>query len=165
MGSVVLAIDHSLCNTGFVVCAEGKYSAGLFQRKQDKQSKHAVWAQILDMGQTLLTLYKPATVILESPNVARSEGAAASKFSVYALAGIFANADCAVHYVTARKVKEAAGLIHTASKTDMVQAMYARFAQDITWFYHHGKICTAKNEHIADALGALEAYKRMTSTK
>jgi hypothetical protein len=40
----------------------------------------------------------------------------------------------------------------------MVQAMYARFAQDIEWFHHNGKVCTAKNEHIADALGVLLAY-------
>jgi hypothetical protein len=70
-----------------------------------------------------------------------------------------------VHYVTARRVKEAAGLVHTASKTDMVQAMYARFAHDIKWFYHHGKVCTAKNEHIADALGVLEAYLKVQDTQ
>lgn len=158
MYNTLLTLDHSLCNTGFVVYKNGKYKAGLFQRKQDKLNKHAVWAQILDMGQTLLAMYKPDTVVLESPNVARSEGAAASKFSVYALAGLFANAGCQVHYVTARKVKEAAGLTHTASKAAMVQAMYARFAQDIEWFHHNGKVCTAKNEHIADALGVLLAY-------
>lgn len=158
MNNTLLTLDHSLCNTGFVVYKNGKYKAGLFQRKQDKLSKHIVWAQILDMGQSLLTAYKPDIVVLESPNVARSEGAAASKFSVYALAGLFANAGCRVNYVTARKVKEAAGLTHTASKTDMVQALYVRFAQEIEWFYHHGKVCTAKNEHIADALGVMLAY-------
>jgi MFS family permease len=93
----ILALDHSLCNTGFAVYGKCTGSAvpevarvGLIQRKQDKACKHAVFADILTTGYYLLHKYEPRQVVIESPNVCRSEGAAASKFSVYMLAAFFA---------------------------------------------------------------------------
>jgi len=163
--STTLALDHSLCNTGFVV--HGKcigsavsevVSVGLYQRKQDKACKHAVFADILATGHSLLHKYDPRQVVIESPNVCRSEGAAASKFSVYMLAAFFAVHKVPVHYVSAKQVKAAAGLPLKASKAEMVAVMHKKYGKNLQWFRHNGKVTISKNEHIADALGVLEAY-------
>jgi Holliday junction resolvasome RuvABC endonuclease subunit len=163
--STTLALDHSLCNTGFAVygkCIGAAVSevvaVGLVQRKQDKTCKHAVFANILSTGHYLLHKYYPQQVVIESPNVCRSESAAASKFSVYMLAAFFAVNKVPVHYVSAKQVKAAAGLPLKASKAEMIAVMHKKYGKNLQWFRHNGKVTISKNEHIADALGVLEAY-------
>ena len=163
--TTILALDHSLCNTGFAVYGKCIGSAvtevvsvGLYQRKQDKACKHAVFANILATGHGLLHKYDPKQVVIESPNVCRSEGAAASKFSVYMLAAFFALHKVPVHYVSAKQVKAAAGLPLKASKAEMIDVMYKKYGERLQWYKHNGKVTISKNEHIADALGVLEAF-------
>ena len=102
--------------------------------------------------------YDPKQVVIESPNVCRSEGAAASKFSVYMLAAFFALHKVPVHYVSAKQVKAAAGLPLKASKAEMIDVMYKKYGERLQWYKHNGKVTISKNEHIADALGVLEAF-------
>lgn len=166
---MILALDHSLCHTGYALWQagsnnRGQLDVGYFGRRTDKLCKHAVWAGIAHMAVKLsgMVLSNPGlhNIVLEAPNAARSEAAAASKFSVYALAGMLQHERICIHYVTARQVKLAAGVPNTKDKQLVIDAMVARYGQDIGWHKQRGKIVKARNEHIADALAAMLAYSR-----
>lgn len=160
---MLLALDHSLCNTGYVLATDSNIiKTGLYRRSTDKLCKHAVWVDIYNMAFELKSklLEHPGvhSVIIESPNAARSEAAAASKFSVYALAGMLECERIFINYITARQAKAAAGLPNTKDKRLVIDAMYKKYGNTIDWYKNSGKLTKAKNEHIADALAVLEAY-------
>ncbi len=157
----ILAIDHSLCHTGAVFFKDHDkvLQCNYASRKQTPQTKHAVWVEIFHHADYLYMLYQPKTVVLEMPNVVRSEAAGASKFSVYALAAYFEKKGCDIHYVSAKRAKAAFGLTITAPK----QAMLAKAFElhpEMNWYTRNGKLTLSKNNHIADALAVLYAYQK-----
>lgn len=160
----ILALDHSLCHTGYAWRRGSDIEIGYIGRVTDKACKHAVWADIASMAHTLgdmLTGPGMHHLVLESPNAARSEAAAASKFSVYALAGMLARPPVTVHYVSARQVKAAAGVPNTKDKQAVINAMVNKYGSGLAWYIKSGKLTKARNEHMADALAVLTAYNIM----
>ncbi len=164
--TMILALDHSLCHTGWALYTNADtLHIGYYGRVTDKTRKHAVWADICAMAVRLsdMIVSTPGIhhAVLEAPNAARSEAAAASKFSVYALAGMLQHARLHIHYVTARQVKAAAGVPNTKDKQAVIDAMYKKYGKSLAWHVKHGKLTKARNEHMADALAVLTAYKVM----
>lgn len=178
----ILGIDPSLnnfgyffgildLNTGFLENPH-VYLSQLPEKKSDKkvvrQNSHDMdCARFhIDNLKAFISHHQPDVVCVELPVGSQTARAMAS----YGICiGIIAGITTPLIQVTPTEVKLAATGIKTATKSDMIKWAVEQFP-DAQWLKHGGKL-TAKNEHIADALGAIYAgvktdqFKLITSLR
>ena len=113
-----------------------------------------------------IAYHKPDVICVELPVGSQTARAMAS----YGICvGIIASITTPLIQVTPLEVKLAATGSKTATKSEMINWAVEQFP-DAAWLKHGGKL-TSKNEHIADALGAIYAgvktdqFKLITSLR
>lgn len=177
----ILGIDPSLnnfgyffgnldLNTGFLENPH-VYLSQLPEKKTNKivrQNSHDLESARFHTNNltTLLNHYEPDVVCVELPVGSQTARAMAS----YGMCiGIIAGINIPLIQVTPIEVKLAAVKSKTATKAEMID-WAVKEQPDAAWLKHGGKL-TAKNEHIADALGAIYAgvktdqFKLITSLR
>lgn len=160
-----LSIDASMSNTGVAIgdineqMAINVHEIHLVQTEKTKNKRVRASSDTIqrcrDTHQflsALLETYKPQVVFAETPSGSQSAAGMKSYGIVCMLLGVISPPPVEV---TPDEIKKAVSGKKSASKQFIIDWAYQKYPH-LEWRYHRGSL-QAKNEHCADAIGAVYA--------
>jgi Holliday junction resolvasome RuvABC endonuclease subunit len=172
---MILALDQSLTNTGYIVAYKGKiHDSGIIstesQKKKrnigDMDDKSRRTAYIIDQVKRLIKTHSIKAIICEeyagfSQSKSAADALATSRTIVIAVSTLLEVPLC---FVSAMDAKEALTNKRTASKDEMLEASLISYP-NIMGTYKSAKAKNGflgKGEHVADAIGIYLAGRKLT---